>query len=219
MKEEPEFDIIEEPIDIIETVRIDTRSVSYAEDEEDAEEDPIGITPSDSCRYVFEKDPLGTKSSPSSSFILDSSSSEQKKPTIKVTKTYSNRSKRKQTSSIKVQYVCDKCKLVLSSAELLKSHVECVHNKREKGINSRKIHKVTSSPPSNHNRYRDRPYKLRPLSCNVCYVDFGSHQEVQEHQKVHLVPNAYACHLCEEKFDSEFTAHHHLYSAHNVPRK
>lgn len=49
------------------------------------------------------------------------------------------------------------------------------------------------------------------VSCNICNAKFTTLVELFEHDKNnHLTPNAYACHLCDKKFDLETTAIQHL---------
>lgn len=52
-------------------------------------------------------------------------------------------------------------------------------------------------------------------SCNICYIKLGSEEQLAAHRKQsHFIANAYACHLCENKFDNERDALLHLQNAH-----
>lgn len=52
-------------------------------------------------------------------------------------------------------------------------------------------------------------------SCNVCHTTFALQTEMEEHLKQkHPSYAAYACHLCDKKFDSFVNAHYHLNNDH-----
>lgn len=130
-------------------------------------------------------------------------------------KTYSKRSK--QFEKIKLQYVCDICKLIVSSAELLESHKVQVHGATPSQIvlNHYALGNFTQrfvEAPLN-----DTKCKSKKHSCNICYSQFDNDDALINHKnESHLVPNAYACHLCDAKFDTDVLAKKHIYGEHPV---
>lgn len=98
-------------------------------------------------------------------------------------------------------FKCKKCNLFVASMTDLLDHIrKC--RRRRKNENQNSSSKVQIR------------YHTKSTSCNICSLKFLSDEELVEHKRSHLVPNAYACHLCESKFDSEQDAHLHLKNAH-----
>lgn len=99
-------------------------------------------------------------------------------------------------------FKCEQCNLIVISMEYLVNHLtKCRRKKDEHKLLSKRLQNTSGS--------------IEKKSCNICYISFVSDDDMEEHQKQnHTIPNAYACHLCESKFDSEFEAHQHLGNAH-----
>ncbi|XP_031620658.1 zinc finger protein 639-like [Contarinia nasturtii] len=96
-------------------------------------------------------------------------------------------------------FKCKHCNLIVISLNYLVHHMaKC----RRKIDTSKSVSKGRSNGG------------LNKKSCHICYAKC-TNEEMEEHLKRnHLIPNAYACHLCDCKFDSEFEAHQHLKKAH-----
>lgn len=133
-----------------------------------------------------------------------------------VQKTYSKKHK-------ELPHVCTTCKKIYPSAPQLRDHErncfkckECNliygsivhlanHMKRCRRRKGGEKNQLTKSQNRN-------PY-VKSKSCNICSSTFLTDEEFEEHRKRnHIIPNAYACHLCDSKFDSEHEAHLHVNS-------
>lgn len=111
---------------------------------------------------------------------------------------------------------CKDCNLIFKEKEELVAHVDTFCPLRVKRT------LLTSSYPSRYQQRWKRQKVVNPgyprpetKSCNICCIELESVEQLEEHRKQnHFMPNAYACHLCDEKFDSNHEARSHLKKDH-----
>lgn len=98
---------------------------------------------------------------------------------------------------------CMNCNLIFQRKEYLTKHMKrCIPGN----------HSETSIVPA---QSRIRNSHRNSKSCNICLVELGSIEELAKHKKEnHFVANAYACHVCDRKFDSNLEAVIHLQDTH-----
>ncbi|XP_055310374.1 zinc finger protein 60-like [Sitodiplosis mosellana] len=144
-----------------------------------------------------------------------------KVPPVKdlVQKTYSKKHK-------ELQHPCTICRRIFSSVRLLREHERsCFKCKQCNLIVASMSHLVNHMKKCRRKRkdvlanasskQHPRNSHVPDRSCNICSSTFQSVFELEEHQRRnHLTPNAYACHICDKKFDSESQAHIHISSSH-----
>lgn len=116
-------------------------------------------------------------------------------------------------------------------------HKVRVHGKAVSSANYIEIHKIQEpGKPDNCHRVLNvkelnanvPPQKTKGIyayaeeeddwACDICILHFETEIELKSHrEKVHhACPNAYACHLCEERFDSQRLAEDHLKNIHTL---
>lgn len=97
-------------------------------------------------------------------------------------------------------FKCKQCNLIFKDSECFNKHMKtCKQTVVRKKLSWRNEQSTAS----------------KRKSCNVCMTTFMFDEDLEEHRKIkHFVSNAYACHLCDSKFDSEDEAHIHLKNAH-----
>lgn len=95
---------------------------------------------------------------------------------------------------------CKKCNLICRSVTQLRLHNQhCTKqiSKQKKAVASREVTAGKKARKGN--------------SCDICCTQFSSAKELAAHRKQnHFIANAYACHLCERKFDFNYDAVNHL---------
>lgn len=107
-------------------------------------------------------------------------------------------------------YKCSDCNLIYRSAQLLK-----IHKTKFCSTKPLKKHKhpIKQTKPVTQ---MIEPSQFVQKSCNICLVKIDSSDEWTEHQrKYHFMPNAYACHLCDQKFDYDYQVMWHLNRDHS----
>lgn len=106
---------------------------------------------------------------------------------------------------------CNDCNLIFKVREALAAHIDEFCSKRVKRT-------IPTSYPTRLQPFK-RPKISKPAqpcsssskSCNICCIELESVEQLEEHRKQnHFMPNAYACHLCDKKFDSNPEARSHL---------
>lgn len=138
---------------------------------------------------------------------------------------------------IKSLYICNECQLRTPDAQYLEFHKVRVHGKAVTSANYIEIHKIQEpgKPEDCHRVLNVKklnanvpPQKTKGIyayveedddwACDICILHFENETELKSHrEKVHhAVPNAYACHICEERFDSQRLAEDHLKNNHSL---
>lgn len=104
------------------------------------------------------------------------------------------------------KHKCHSCNLIFGRMEYLTNHMK----------KCPKLHERSKKLPKASQQTQIRiSTKFNKKSCTICCIELGSAEELAEHErKNHFVPNAYACHLCDSKFDSEQDALIHLRNTH-----
>lgn len=187
--------------------------------------DPLDITPERSTSAAIQpiilSTPLTTENRESFKKIRVVRTM-KKTPSVKdlVQKTYSKKHR-------EAPHLCTVCKKIFSSANLLREHERsCFKCKQCNLIVANMSHLVNHMRKCRRKR-RDEPTNLPSnkqtrhsrymgnKSCNICSLTFFSYKELVEHQRQnHATPNAYACHICDQKFDSEIEALSHISTSH-----
>lgn len=102
-------------------------------------------------------------------------------------------------------FKCKQCNLIVANMTHLVNHMKKCRRKRQD--------EPTNSAPNKQMRHGG--FMGRSKSCNICSFTFLSYKDLVEHQRQnHATPNAYACHICDKKFDSETEALSHISTCH-----
>lgn len=142
-------------------------------------------------------------------------------------KTYSRR-KPNGIAKVTIKHVCYMCKKIFPNEILLSFHQKLKHKVKCKRCNllflnveSWRDHQINS----NCSKYEDiqkmfpglKPTTKKPKrnmnSCDICYVQFDCSDELNEHRKSHHFA-AFACHMCNKKFDTIEATKIHLKHVH-----
>lgn len=100
-------------------------------------------------------------------------------------------------------FKCEKCNLIYRKEELF-----IMHQKKYCSKHANKTLKEDGQPLTFNTPDQ---FRRKKISCNICYTELESTQQLEAHRKEnHFTPNAYACHLCDRKFDSDMEAVIHL---------
>lgn len=100
-------------------------------------------------------------------------------------------------------FKCKQCNLIVSTMSHLVNHIKKCRRKEQ------------NEPANSPKQIRHAGYVGSKSSCNICSFTFLSNKELVEHQRQnHATPNAYACHICDRKFDSETEALCHISTCH-----
>lgn len=159
--------------------------------------------------------------------------STKRAPPVKdlVNRTYSSKYRKLKAGT---RYSCETCKKLFSDVNQLRNHEHFCISKQNKCRNCnlifqrteylmehvKKCPKVANEPgkPTPNASVQSQLYKIShrsSKSCNICLVELGSEDELAKHKKEnHFVANAYACHMCDSKFDTEQDALLHLRNTH-----
>lgn len=143
-----------------------------------------------------------------------------------VQKTYSKRNindpKTEQKPALK-QFICSTCKNHFKSMSELQQHERICFKCKQCNLIFQDLKylikhmkKCQKSVMQKRRNWRsEESNRSNKKSCDICMTTFLFNEDLEEHRrKKHFVSNAYACHLCDSKFDSEDETHIHLKNAH-----
>lgn len=102
-------------------------------------------------------------------------------------------------------FKCKKCNLICNTSAQLKTHIKQCTTAPSK--TKKQIQKQRSAEALRARAKLDQSQTLPNIYCS----EFDSDEELYTHRKQsNIVANAYACHLCERKFDTNLDARDHL---------